>query len=65
VTKVVLDTNVLISGIYFRGLPGKILEAWGTRHFQLLASTEILQEYMSQNGWQIDMPVLNTRVSSA
>ena len=24
--KVVLDTNVLISGIYFSGLPGKILK---------------------------------------
>lgn len=44
--KVVLDTNVLISGIYFGGLPGKILEAWGARRFQLLVSTEILQEYL-------------------
>jgi predicted nucleic acid-binding protein len=33
--KVVLDTNVLISGIYIGGLPGKILEAWGARQFQL------------------------------
>ncbi|MEA2080691.1 MAG: putative toxin-antitoxin system toxin component, PIN family [Pseudomonadota bacterium] len=45
--KVVLDTNVLISGIYFAGLPEKILEAWGTRRFQLLVSTEILQEYLN------------------
>ena len=45
--KVVLDTNVLISGIYFGGLPGKILEAWGARQFQLLVSTEILQEYLN------------------
>jgi len=45
--KVVLDTNVLISGIYFGGLPGKILEAWGARRFQLLVSTEILQEYLN------------------
>ena len=45
--KVVLDTNVLISGIYFGGIPGKILEAWGARHFQLLVSTEILQEYLN------------------
>jgi len=44
--KVVLDTNVLISGIYFGGLPGKILEAWGARRFQLLVSTEILPEYL-------------------
>jgi len=45
--KVVLDTNVLISGIYFGGIPGKILQAWGTRRFQLLVSTEILQEYLN------------------
>ena len=45
--KIVLDTNVLISGIYFGGLPGKILDAWGARQFQLLASTDILQEYLN------------------
>jgi predicted nucleic acid-binding protein len=45
--KVVLDTNVLISGIYFGGLPGKILEAWGARQFQLLVSTESIQEYLN------------------
>jgi putative PIN family toxin of toxin-antitoxin system len=45
--KIVLDTNVLISGIYFGGLPGKILEAWGARRFELLVSTEILQEYLN------------------
>ncbi len=45
--KVVLDTNVLISGIYFGGIPGKILEAWDARRFQLLVSTEILQEYLN------------------
>ena len=45
--KVVLDTNVLISGIYFGGIPGKILEAWGAGRFQLLVSTEFLQEYLN------------------
>jgi len=45
--KVVLDTNVLISGIYFGGILGKILEDWGARRFQLLVSTEILQEYLN------------------
>ena len=34
--KIVLDTNVLISGIYFGGLPGKILEAWGGGDSDLL-----------------------------
>ena len=45
--KVVLDTNVPISGIYFGGIPGKILEAWGAGRFQLLVSTEFLQEYLN------------------
>ena len=45
--KVVPDTNVLISGIYCGGIPGKILEAWDARRFQLLVSTEILQEYLN------------------
>jgi putative PIN family toxin of toxin-antitoxin system len=45
--RIVLDTNVLISGIFFSGLPGKILKAWGSRKLQLLVSTEILEEYLS------------------
>ena len=44
--RIVLDTNVLISGIYFSGLPGKILQAWSSGKFQLVASIEILEEYL-------------------
>ena len=45
--RIVLDTNVLISGIYFNGLPGKILQAWRSRKLQLLVSVEILEEYLN------------------
>ncbi|HAJ92751.1 MAG TPA: putative toxin-antitoxin system toxin component, PIN family [Gammaproteobacteria bacterium] len=45
--RIVLDTNVLISGIYFSGLPGKILQAWRSRELQLAVSTEILEEYLN------------------
>ncbi len=45
--KVVLDTNVLISGIFFSGLPAKILQAWRFEKFQLAVSIEILEEYLS------------------
>jgi putative PIN family toxin of toxin-antitoxin system len=45
--KIVLDTNVLISGIYFSGPPGKILQAWRSRRFQLCVSLEILEEYLN------------------
>ncbi|MET0064242.1 MAG: putative toxin-antitoxin system toxin component, PIN family [Candidatus Thiodiazotropha endolucinida] len=45
--RVVLDTNVLISGIYFSGLPGEILQAWYAKKFQLCVSQEILEEYLN------------------
>ncbi len=45
--RIVLDTNVLISGIYFSGLPGKILQAWCSGNLQLVASIEILEEYLN------------------
>ncbi|HDQ03521.1 MAG TPA: putative toxin-antitoxin system toxin component, PIN family [Deltaproteobacteria bacterium] len=43
--KVILDTNVLISGIFFSGPPAKILEAWQDRKFTLVISPEIFLEY--------------------
>jgi putative PIN family toxin of toxin-antitoxin system len=43
--KVVLDTNVLISGIFFSGPPSRILAAWAEGGFELVASVEILTEY--------------------
>ena len=43
--KVVLDTNVLISGIFFSGIPSRILAAWADGTFELLATVEILTEY--------------------
>lgn len=45
--RIVPDTNVLISGIYFSGLPGKILQAWRSHKFQLCFSPEILAEYLN------------------
>ncbi|MFC1681067.1 putative toxin-antitoxin system toxin component, PIN family [Pseudomonadota bacterium] len=44
--KVVLDTNVLISGIFFGGLPGRILNAWRSRKFQIAVSVEVPEEYI-------------------
>ncbi|MBF0478325.1 MAG: PIN domain-containing protein [Candidatus Omnitrophica bacterium] len=42
---VVLDTNVLISGLFFNGTPSRILKAWHSGQFTLFATTEILDEY--------------------
>lgn len=44
--RVVLDTNVLISGIYFGGQPGKILQAWRSHQIQIVFSPGILEEYL-------------------
>lgn len=44
--KVILDTNVFISGIFFKGIPYKILQAWRNRKIELVMSKEILNEYI-------------------
>ncbi|MBI4331054.1 MAG: putative toxin-antitoxin system toxin component, PIN family [Chloroflexi bacterium] len=40
-----VDTNVLISGIFFSGPPSLILKAWRDGHLQFVLSPEILDEY--------------------
>jgi putative PIN family toxin of toxin-antitoxin system len=44
--RVVLDTNVLVSGVFFGGLPGRILEAWRDGKLTLIVSPAILDEYL-------------------
>lgn len=41
--RVVLDTNVLVSALFFAGTPGRILSAWADGRFDLVASPEILE----------------------
>jgi putative PIN family toxin of toxin-antitoxin system len=43
--RIVLDTNVFVSGVFFGGPPGRILEAWRNGRIQLVLSPEILDEY--------------------
>ena len=43
--KIVLDTNVLVSGIFFSGQPADILLAWNRGKYRLVLSPEILDEY--------------------
>ena len=43
--KVVVDTNVVVSGLLFGGVPGQILTAWSTGAIQLVISPSILEEY--------------------
>jgi predicted nucleic acid-binding protein len=39
--RIVLDTNVLMSGIFFGGAPGNILHAWQAGQITLAVSPEI------------------------
>ena len=43
--KVILDTNVFVSGIFWSGPPHEILRAWRNRTFELVLSSDILEEY--------------------
>lgn len=43
--KIVLDTNVFISGVFFTGPPYEILKAWRDGQIQILVSEEIIEEY--------------------
>jgi putative PIN family toxin of toxin-antitoxin system len=43
--KVILDTNVFVSGAFFSGPPFQILAAWREGRVQLIISPEILEEY--------------------
>jgi uncharacterized protein len=44
--RVVLDTNVLVSGIFFGGPPGTVLESWSAGRYELVVSPSILDEYV-------------------
>lgn len=43
--RVILDTNVFVSGVFFAGPPYRILEAWRDGKLKLIVSQEILEEY--------------------
>ena len=43
--RVVLDTNVVVSGLIFGGTPGRILASWAEGGFALVVSPEVLDEY--------------------
>jgi len=43
--RVILDTNVFVSGVFFSGPPHEILDAWRHGRLTLVISPEILHEY--------------------
>jgi putative PIN family toxin of toxin-antitoxin system len=61
--KAVLDTNVVISGIFWKGAPFEILEAWQKRRFLLVISPPVLYEYrrvLDEMTKQRPIPVLGS-----
>ena len=44
--KIVIDTNVVISGVFFGGNPRKIIEKVVDGNFDAYATVEIIDEYM-------------------
>ncbi len=70
--KVVMDTNVFVSGVFFSGPPYEILKAWEEGEFELVVSQEILDEYrrvgeiLSAEHPKIDLnPILNFVIEHA
>jgi predicted nucleic acid-binding protein len=50
-SRVVLDTNVWISGIFFRrGIPARILAAWRDHRFEIVVTPDTLAELETQFG---------------
>ena len=44
--KIIIDTNVLMSRIFFGGVPGQILDVWREGQFELVTSPGVIDEYM-------------------
>jgi putative PIN family toxin of toxin-antitoxin system len=70
--KVVMDTNVFVSGVFFSGPPYQILHAWQSGEFELVVSQEILDEYrrvgeiLAEERPKIDLnPILNFVIEHA
>jgi putative PIN family toxin of toxin-antitoxin system len=43
--KVIVDTNVFVSGVFFSGAPYTILDAWHHKQITLVVSPQIVDEY--------------------
>jgi putative PIN family toxin of toxin-antitoxin system len=48
--KIILDTNVFVSGIFFSGPPYQILQAWRAGQITIVLSPEIFDEYQRVAG---------------
>ena len=46
ITRVVIDTNVVVSALLFGGVQGKLVPLWKTGRIRVLASKEMIEEYL-------------------
>jgi putative PIN family toxin of toxin-antitoxin system len=44
--KAVIDTNTFVTGIFWGGYPGKVLQLWRDKRFMLVVNDSILSEYI-------------------
>jgi putative PIN family toxin of toxin-antitoxin system len=61
--KAILDTNVLISDVFWKAPPFEIIKAWQKRRFRLTISLPIFDEYrrvLDEFAKERRMPVLNS-----
>lgn len=72
--KAVLDTNVVISGIFFSGTPAKILECIAENKFHVILTEDIITEYEEvilrharRNRFSTDAPfqIMNTIIAAS
>jgi len=42
---VIIDTNFFVSGVFWKGPPAQVLEAWSRGSYKLIVTTDILLEY--------------------
>jgi putative PIN family toxin of toxin-antitoxin system len=46
ITRLVIDTNVVVSALLFGGVPGKLVPLWKSGRIRALASKEMIEEYL-------------------
>jgi len=45
--RVILDTNIFVSGIFFGGPPSRILEAWRDGSVRILTARKFIDQYLT------------------